>query len=173
MVTSFYFVITNYYYVFKWKLIYDFIWSHVYFARTWIIFYFASGSWLAMFKLYFFMRVLESMWFTWVTAMNHFPMEVDVDKNEDWVNSQLHATQNITSNSFMNWFTGHLNYQIEHHLFPTMPRHNYPKIAEKVKIFCKKHNVQYKQVGLMCACKEILGSLRVAAETHVKLTTSK
>jgi len=150
-------------------LISEFIWAHIYFGRTWIIFYFATGSWLAMFKLYFFMRVLESTWFTWVTGMNHFPMEVDEDKYEDWVNCQLRATQNTTSTTFLNWFTGHLNYQIEHHLFPTMPRHNYPKISEKVRALCKKHNVQYKEVGVVEACLGIIEALRIAAETHVKI----
>lgn len=80
MVTSVYFLITNYYYVWKWKLVVDFIWAHCYLLRTWIIYSFVTGSWVSMLKLYFFMRAIESTWFTWVTAMNHFPMNIDIDK---------------------------------------------------------------------------------------------
>ena len=32
----------------------------------------------------------------------------------------------------MNWFMGGLNFQIEHHLFPMMPRHNLPVIKPRV-----------------------------------------
>ncbi|KAF3854900.1 hypothetical protein F7725_022955 [Dissostichus mawsoni] len=44
----------------------------------------------------------------------------------DWV---LKATCNIKQSPFNDWFSGHLNFQIEHHLFPTMPRHNYHRVA--------------------------------------------
>jgi len=45
---------------------------------------------------------------------------------------QVNATCNVEGGRFNDWFTGHLNYQIEHHLFPTMPRHNYSTVAPLV-----------------------------------------
>ena len=45
---------------------------------------------------------------------------------------QVNATCNVEGGPFNDWFTGHLNYQIEHHLFPTMPRHNYSTVAPMV-----------------------------------------
>ncbi|KAG8131113.1 putative Fatty acid desaturase 1 protein, partial [Naja naja] len=48
----------------------------------------------------------------------------------------LSATCNVDHSWFNDWFTGHLNFQIEHHLFPTMPRHNYYKVAPLVKSLC-------------------------------------
>ncbi|NXH36420.1 FADS1 desaturase, partial [Myiagra hebetior] len=59
-------------------------------------------------------RYLESTWFIWVSQMNHIPMDIDYDKNEDWVSTQLHATCNVNQSVFNDWFTGHLNFQIEH-----------------------------------------------------------
>nr|CAD2160885.1 unnamed protein product [Meloidogyne enterolobii] len=41
------------------------------------------------------------------------------------------------------WLWGGLNYQIEHHLFPTMPRHNLKKVMPLVKEFCAKNNLPY------------------------------
>ncbi|XP_048341074.1 acyl-CoA (8-3)-desaturase-like [Sphaerodactylus townsendi] len=70
---------------------------------------------------YFLSRFLESNWFLWVSQMNHIPMNIDYDKNLDWVSGQLTATCNVDQSLFNDWYTGHLNFQIEHHLFPTMP----------------------------------------------------
>ncbi|NWX75474.1 FADS1 desaturase, partial [Uria aalge] len=59
-------------------------------------------------------RYLESTWFIWVSQMNHIPMDIDYDRNKDWVSTQLHATCNVNQSLFNDWFTGHLNFQIEH-----------------------------------------------------------
>ncbi len=37
----------------------------------------------------------------------------------------------------------YLNFQIEHHLFPSMPQYNHPKIAHRVKALFEKHGVEY------------------------------
>uniref|UniRef100_A0A8C9X2W4 acyl-CoA (8-3)-desaturase n=1 Tax=Sander lucioperca TaxID=283035 RepID=A0A8C9X2W4_SANLU len=62
-----------------------------------------------------FIRILESHGFVWVTQMNHLPMDIDHEKNQDWLSMQLQATCNIKQSLFNDWFSGHLNFQIEHH----------------------------------------------------------
>uniref|UniRef100_A0A8C6JZN8 Uncharacterized protein n=1 Tax=Melopsittacus undulatus TaxID=13146 RepID=A0A8C6JZN8_MELUD len=109
-------------------------------------------------------RCLESVWFSWVTQMNHIPMHIDYDKNEDWLSTQLHATCNVNQSLFNDWFTGHLNFQIEHHLFPTMPRHNYCKVAPLVKAICDKHGIEYKSKTLLTAFSDILHTLKDSGE---------
>ncbi|KAM6322061.1 acyl-CoA (8-3)-desaturase-like [Podargus strigoides] len=113
---------------------------------------------------YWLSRYLESHWFIWVTQMNHIPMDIDYDKNKDWVSTQLHATCNVKQSLFNDWFTGHLNFQIEHHLFPTMPRHNYWKAAPLVKALCDKHGIEYKCKRLHTAFADILHSLKDSGE---------
>ncbi|NXW91676.1 FADS2 desaturase, partial [Alopecoenas beccarii] len=100
---------------------------------------------------------LESHWFVWVTQMNHIPMEIDSEKHRDWLSSQLAATCNIEQSLFNDWFTGHLNFQIEHHLFPTMPRHNFWKVKPLVKSLCAKYGVQYEEKPLGKAFVDIVG----------------
>ncbi|NWQ73949.1 FADS2 desaturase, partial [Columbina picui] len=100
---------------------------------------------------------LESHWFVWVTQMNHIPMEIDSEKHRDWLSSQLAATCNIEQSFFNDWFTGHLNFQIEHHLFPTMPRHNFWKVKPLVKSLCAKYGVQYEEKPLGKAFVDIVG----------------
>lgn len=46
--------------------------------------------------------------------MNHIPMDVDTDQDDDWVTGQLKATCNVDQSFFNDWFSGHLNFQIEH-----------------------------------------------------------
>ncbi|NXL86870.1 FADS2 desaturase, partial [Alectura lathami] len=109
-------------------------------------------------------RFLESHWFVWVTQMNHIPMEIDFEKHKDWLSSQLAATCNIEQSFFNDWFTGHLNFQIEHHLFPTMPRHNFWKIKPLVKSLCAKYGVQYEEKPLGKAFVDIVGSLKKSGD---------
>jgi fatty acid desaturase len=59
-------------------------------------------------------RFIESHWFVMVTQMNHIPMTVESDRDRDWVSAQAAATCNVNQSVFNDWFTGHLNFQIEH-----------------------------------------------------------
>ncbi|KFU85038.1 Fatty acid desaturase 2, partial [Chaetura pelagica] len=116
------------------------------------------------FPLHFWSRFLESHWFVWVTQMNHIPMEIDSEKHRDWLSSQMAATCNIEQSFFNDWFTGHLNFQIEHHLFPTMPRHNFWKVKPLVKSLCAKYGVQYEEKPLGKAFVDIVGSLKKSGD---------
>uniref|UniRef100_A0A8C9VGP4 Fatty acid desaturase 2 n=1 Tax=Scleropages formosus TaxID=113540 RepID=A0A8C9VGP4_SCLFO len=114
---------------------------------------------------YFFLsEFLESHWFVWVTQMNHIPMEIDHEKHQDWLTMQLSATCNIEQSFFNDWFSGHLNFQIEHHLFPTMPRHNYWKAAPMVRALCEKHGVRYQVKSLWQGFTDIVGSLKKSGD---------
>jgi len=86
---------------------------------------------------------LESVWFTWVTSMSHLPMEIEDEKQYDWVTLHLKTTQNVASSLFTDWFSGHLNFQVEHHLFPMMPRHNLYLTHDRVKELCKNHGIEF------------------------------
>ncbi|KAL2310075.1 hypothetical protein Nmel_006314, partial [Mimus melanotis] len=134
----------------------DLAWAISYYLRyfiTYIPFYGVLGS----LCLLTFVRFLESHWFVWVTQMNHIPMEIDSEKHRDWLSSQMAATCNIEQSFFNDWFTGHLNFQIEHHLFPTMPRHNFWKVKPLVKSLCAKYGVQYEEKPLGKAFVDIVG----------------
>ncbi|XP_062973090.1 acyl-CoA (8-3)-desaturase-like [Elgaria multicarinata webbii] len=113
---------------------------------------------------YWLSRFLESVWFIWISQMNHIPMNIDYDKNLDWVSTQLQATCNVNQSPFNDWFSGHLNFQIEHHLFPTMPRHNFSKVAPLVKSLCAKHGIDYQSKPLLTAFADILHSLKDSGE---------
>ncbi|XP_042322819.1 acyl-CoA 6-desaturase-like isoform X3 [Sceloporus undulatus] len=149
--------------MFKHKFWVDLAWAFSYYIRyfiTYAPFYGVIGSMC----LLTFVRFLESHWFVWVTQMNHIPMEIDYEKHRDWLSAQLAATCNVEPSFFNDWFSGHLNFQIEHHLFPTMPRHNYYKIAPLVKSLCAKYDVPYEEKPLLKAFSDIVGSLKKSGE---------
>ncbi|KAM4572781.1 acyl-CoA Delta-4 desaturase-like [Odontesthes bonariensis] len=111
-----------------------------------------------------FARFLESHWFVWVSQMNHLPMQIDHERHKDWLTMQLQATCNVEQSSFNDWFSGHLNFQIEHHLFPTMPRHNYHLVAPQVRALCDKHGIPYQMKTLWQAMTDVFRSLKTSGD---------
>jgi len=60
-----------------------------------------------------------------------------------------YSTRNITGGFFINFFSGNISLQIEHHLFPTMPPHNLVKATPYVKKFFVDHNLPYHESSLL------------------------
>uniref|UniRef100_A0A7N8Y8L7 acyl-CoA (8-3)-desaturase n=1 Tax=Mastacembelus armatus TaxID=205130 RepID=A0A7N8Y8L7_9TELE len=141
----------------------DLAWSMSYYLRYFFCYIPLYGP-LGAFALITFVRFLESHWFVWVTQMSHLPMDIDYEKHQDWLSMQLQATCNIEQSFFNDWFSGHLNFQIEHHLFPTMPRHNYHRVAPQVHELCKKHGIPYEVKTLWRGLTDVVSSLRTSGE---------
>uniref|UniRef100_A0A8C7BQG7 Fatty acid desaturase 3 n=1 Tax=Neovison vison TaxID=452646 RepID=A0A8C7BQG7_NEOVI len=152
-----------FYFVIQRKKWVDLAWMITFYARLFLTY----GPFLGLkgvLGLFFVVRFLESHWFVWVTQMNHIPMHIDHDRNMDWVSIQLRATCNVHKSAFNDWFSGHLNFQIEHHLFPTMPRHNYHKVAPLVQSLCAKHGIEYQSKPLLSAFADIVYSLKESGQ---------
>ncbi len=63
-----------------------------------------------------------------------------------WAIHQLHTTANFApKNWLVNYYTGGLNHQIEHHIFPNISHVHYNKIAEFVKETAKECNLPYHE----------------------------
>lgn len=77
---------------------------------------------------------------------------------------QVVSTRDIKAGRFNDWFTGGLNRQIEHHLFPTMPRHNLNRIAPEVEALCKKHGLVYEDVSMASGTYKVIKTLKDVAE---------
>jgi linoleoyl-CoA desaturase len=64
--------------------------------------------------------------------------------NEDWGTHQMRTTANFaTLNHFWNWFSGGLNHQIEHHLFPSMSHTHYVAIGPVVRSTAYEFGLPY------------------------------
>ncbi len=63
-----------------------------------------------------------------------------------WAIHQLFTTVNFGNKSkIVNWFTGGLNHQVEHHIFPNISHVHYTKIGEIVKATAKEFNLPYNE----------------------------
>ncbi|OXA45978.1 Fatty acid desaturase 2 [Folsomia candida] len=60
-----------------------------------------------------------------------------------WVEYSLLHTADIEQRPWCNWWMGYLNYQVEHHLFPTMPNFRHPQIKDRVRALAEKHGLKY------------------------------
>eukprot|EP00793_Prasinoderma_coloniale_P006659 PRCOL_00001489-RA len=76
-----------------------------------------------------------------------------------WFEHQLSGTLNITCPTWMDWVHGGLQFQIEHHLFPRLPRHNLRMVKPLVEKFARRHGVQYHDIGFVAANKEVLQAM--------------
>ena len=62
----------------------------------------------------------------------------------DWGETQVRNSGNfITNNYLYSYIFGGINYQIEHHLFPSLCPIHYHKIQNIVKQTCKEFNIPY------------------------------
>ncbi|CAI9102049.1 OLC1v1000242C1 [Oldenlandia corymbosa var. corymbosa] len=98
-------------------------------------------------------------------CLNHFAANVYVGNPQanDWFQSQTAGTIDITCSTWMDWVYGGLQFQLEHHLFPRMPRCHLRSISPVVQDLCKKHNLPYRSYGFYQANKKTIGVLRKAA----------
>ncbi|MGV6844718.1 MAG: fatty acid desaturase family protein [Lutibacter sp.] len=63
-----------------------------------------------------------------------------------WAIHQLYTTANFApKNNFISWYTGGLNHQVEHHIFPNISHIHYRKIAQIVKNTAKEFNLPYNE----------------------------
>jgi fatty acid desaturase len=77
----------------------------------------------------------------------------------DWMTAQAVSTRDVASTPWTDWFTGGLNYQLEHHAFPGLPRHALGSIAADVKALCEKHGLAYESVTMPVATSRVLQHL--------------
>jgi fatty acid desaturase len=91
-----------------------------------------------------------------VFAPNHKGMVVHhADVELDWLHRQVLTSRNIRSTRFTDFMYGGLNYQIEHHLFPSMPRVNLRKVRPMVIDYCREHGIPYCEVPVWRSYLEV------------------
>jgi fatty acid desaturase len=66
----------------------------------------------------------------------------------DFLRRQVLMSRDIRGSRFLDFMMGGLNYQIEHHLFPSMARPHLRRAAPMIAAYCREHGVPYMQTGL-------------------------
>lgn len=93
-------------------------------------------------------------------APNHKGMPiVPADAEVDFLRRQVLMSRNIRGNVVVDFFMGGLNRQIEHHLFPGMPRPNLRRVQPLVREYCSTLGVTYTEVGFFVSYRIVVGYL--------------
>ncbi|WP_328992252.1 acyl-CoA desaturase [Kribbella sp. NBC_01245] len=112
-----------------------------------------------------------------VFAPNHKGMEMpNPEDTERWghLEKQVLTSRNVNGGLVVDWMMGGLNYQIEHHLFPNMPRANLRYAVPMVRAYCEKVGVPYRSTGVVDSYVEALRYLHeVGAELRDEQALSR
>jgi fatty acid desaturase len=93
-------------------------------------------------------------------APNHKGMPiVPATMKIDFLRRQVLMSRNVRGGLLVDFAMGGLNYQIEHHLFPSMPRPNLKRAQPIVRAYCLEHDVSYSEVGLFASYGIVVGYL--------------
>ena len=107
----------------------------------------------------FFSNAITALLHVQIT-ISHFAMSTD-ERNEDeeFVKHQLRTTMDVSCLSWLDWLHGGLQFQVIHHLFPRMSRHNLRAASLEVLKFCNKHNLEYKRYSFISGNVVVLNHL--------------
>ena len=114
--------------------------------------------------------IVSQVTFGWynvsVFAPNHKGMMmISDDEPLDFLRTQVLTARNVRGSRFVDFWYGGLNYQVEHHLFPTMPRNQLHNAQPLVERFCAARGVAYHQTSLAESYLEIFRHLKRASAT--------
>ncbi|MCB9808524.1 acyl-CoA desaturase [Candidatus Peribacteria bacterium] len=127
------------------------LWHVAYFGTL----YFLVGFW-NMLLFAFVHHAVTGLHLALAFAPNHKGMPMfQRDDKINWFTKQVVTSRNIYSHPLTNFFYGGLNFQIEHHLFPTMPRVHLKKAHEITRAFCKENDVDYCETSIIESYKAV------------------
>ena len=105
-------------------------------------------------------RGLFGLFMVSVFAPNHKAMPIlEQDSRVDFLHRQVLTSRNVTAHPITDFWYGGLNYQIEHHLFPRLPRNKLREAQAIVRGFCQRHAIDYHETSVLQSYREILQHL--------------
>ena len=113
-------------------------------------------------KALLFVAVHQGLWGLYMGcafAPNHKGMPMPTAEDElDFLRKQVLTSRNVRGGRLVDLALGGLNYQIEHHLFPNMPRANLRRAQPIVRAYCAEQGIPYAETGLVESYRQALAS---------------
>jgi len=104
-----------------------------------------------------------------VFAPNHKGMPiVEPSSKLSYLERQVMTSRNVRAHPVTDWWFGGLNYQIEHHLFPTLPRNRLRDAQAVVRSFCADRGIPYCETTLWNSYRTVFTSLHDTGESARK-----
>ncbi|KAJ1800274.1 hypothetical protein LPJ59_001215 [Coemansia sp. RSA 2399] len=84
-------------------------------------------------------------------TLSHFAMSTESPDpvHECYAARQVRTTMDVACPRWLDWFHGGLQFQIEHHLFPRVPRHRLREVQPLVKALCRKHRMDFMEFSFI------------------------
>ena len=115
-------------------------------------------AWLGTFLL---AQVVAGVYLALVIAPNHKGMPTwPAGGAPPFLERQVLSSRNVRPHPVSDFVFGGLNYQIEHHLFPSMPRVHFGRARAIVMPFCLAHGLPYQEMGAFASYRLVLSELR-------------
>jgi fatty acid desaturase len=93
-------------------------------------------------------------------APNHKGMPIlSASDQSDFLRRQVLTSRNVKGGRLTDLALGGLNYQIEHHLFPSMPRANLRRAQPIVREFCQQKGLPYCEASFLGSYAQVLWHL--------------
>ncbi|HIF49038.1 MAG TPA: acyl-CoA desaturase [Cytophagales bacterium] len=131
------------------------IFTKIIYFTIWIVLpmVFLNLAWWKILIGFFVMHYIAGIILTIVFQLAHVVEKVEMplpsnlgNMKNSWAIHQLFTTSNFsTNNKILNWFSGGLNFQVEHHLFPKISHIHYKKISKIVKKTVLEFNLPYNE----------------------------
>jgi len=114
--------------------------------------YFGEVSFGGALLLFLVTEIVAGNFFGYFSQISHISHDVEwpADKPipRDWAELQVLTARDYSHESFFwTYLSGYLNYQVMHHLFPSVAPHFYPALLPILKETCKEFNIEYNIVN--------------------------
>jgi fatty acid desaturase len=87
------------------------------------------------------------------------------DDDTDFLRRQVLTSRNVRGGWFVDFALGGLNYQIEHHLFPSMPRASLHRAQPIVRDYCLQQGLPYVETSLFDSYRQALQHLHTTGRS--------
>lgn len=93
-------------------------------------------------------------------VLSHFAMStVDLGPQESFAQKMLRTTMDVDCPEWLDFFHGGLQFQVIHHLYPRVPRHNLRRTQKLVQEFCNEVGIPYALYGFANSNQRVIGRL--------------
>lgn len=130
-----------------------------YFPIYFLVLYFSLGLWQTILFTVIHQAIF-GLYVSFVFVPNHMGMPIlNPDEDQDFIRHQVLTSRNIKGPWIVDFIFGGLNYQIEHHLFPRMPRNRLRRASRIIQKFLRENSIHYCETGVFKSYQMILSYL--------------